>query len=133
MERDPLIVLDTHAWIWWTSSPERLSDAARQRCEGADSLGVCAISCWEVAMLVAKGRLTLDRDVLTWVQQALRQPRIRLLPLLPEIAVAATRFGEGIPPDPADRIVLASALHHGAPLVTKDRALWSSQGAAIVW
>ena len=84
-----MIVLDTHAWIWWTASPARLSNRARARIDAAAELGVCAISVWELGILVARGRLVLDRDVLVWARQALAIPRVALLPLTPEIAVAA--------------------------------------------
>jgi PIN domain nuclease of toxin-antitoxin system len=50
------------------------------------------ISCWEVALLVAKGRLDLDRDVSLWVTQALEIPKVRLLDLSPAIAIASTRL-----------------------------------------
>jgi PIN domain nuclease of toxin-antitoxin system len=128
-----LVILDTHAWIWWVSDPGKLSDHARTEIDGAASIGVCAISCWEVAMLVAKDRLRLDRDVLTWIRQALRQPRVRLIPLLPDIAVAAARMGNDVPADPADRMIAATARHLAAPLVTRDQALQAALAVDTIW
>jgi PIN domain nuclease of toxin-antitoxin system len=58
-----LIVLDTHAWIWWVADPARLSSVAKKAIEKDRVRGVCASSAWEVARLVARGRLVLDRDV----------------------------------------------------------------------
>jgi PIN domain nuclease of toxin-antitoxin system len=60
--RRRVIVLDTHVWIWWTSSPSSLSKRARAALERDDELLVPAICCWEVGMLVAKKRLELDRE-----------------------------------------------------------------------
>lgn len=60
-----MIVLDTHAWLWWISKPSELSRTARQRINAETQLGVCAISCLEIATLVAKGRISLDRDALS--------------------------------------------------------------------
>ena len=82
-----MIVLDTHAWIWWAAGSTRLPALARHTIDGAAAVGVCAISLWEVAMLVAKRRLELDRDSLEWMKQALALPRVELLPISPAIAI----------------------------------------------
>ena len=66
-----MIVLDTHVWIWWVADPARLSKAARSAIEKARVRGVCTISVWEIAMLVERGRLVLDREVSDWVHDAL--------------------------------------------------------------
>jgi PIN domain nuclease of toxin-antitoxin system len=133
MELRPVIALDTHAWIWWASNPQKLSVAARRSIVDARELYVASISCWEVAMLVAKGRLELDRDVLVWLRQALALPRMSLVPLSPEIAVAAANLGEDFPGDPADRMIVATALAQKAPLVTKDRRIRSYKPLAAIW
>jgi len=52
-----MILLDTHAWIWWASQSPKLSAAAEQAIANEAEVGVAVISCWEVAMLVDKGRL----------------------------------------------------------------------------
>jgi PIN domain nuclease of toxin-antitoxin system len=127
-----VIVLDTHAWIWWTSAPERLSKRARSAIDEADELGVAAISCWELAMLVAKGRLELDRDPLVWIRQALAAPRVELAPLSPEIAVRAAGL-ERFTGDPADRMIVATALQRRAALVSKDERVRAAQAVEVVW
>ena len=78
-----MIVLDTHAWLWWVSKPSELSRAARQRIGSETRIGVSAISCLEVATAVAKKRITLDRDPLSWLEQALALQKLDLLPLTP--------------------------------------------------
>lgn len=128
-----MIVLDTHAWIWWAAEPRRLSMRAREAIAQAESLGVAAISCWEIAMLVAKGRLELDRDILVWLRQALALPRVVTLPLTPEIAVASSRLPEDFPGDPADRMIAAAALENRAPVVTKDARLRGWNGLKTIW
>jgi PIN domain nuclease of toxin-antitoxin system len=129
-----VILLDTHAWIWWAAeTPRRLSARARRAIAESPSVGVSAISTWEVAMLVAKGRLELDRDVLVWIRQALALPRVTLVPLTPEIAVRSTRLGDGFPGDPADRILVATARELGAALVTRDATLTRVEGVRAVW
>jgi len=127
-----VIVFDTHAWIWFASNPSKLSRKAKAACSSAEALLVSAISTWEVAMLVAKGRLALDRDVEVWVRQALSLPKVRLEPLTPSIAVRSTRLSE-LHGDPADRIIAATSLEHGAPLVTCDEKLRASSRLRTVW
>lgn len=74
-------------------------------------------------MLVAKGRLVLDRDVNEWVQTALSLPGLRLEPISPEVAVTSTRLPGIIHSDPADHMIAATARHFGATLITADRLL----------
>lgn len=76
-------------------------------------------------MLVRRGRLDLDRPVLTWIRQALALPGVEIAPLTPEVAVRASALGGGVS-DPADRIIAATALEARAPLVTLDEGLRNS-------
>lgn len=115
-----MIILDTHAWIWWTNESTKLAARAKETIEQSDSIGISAISCWELAMLVAKGRLGLSMDVQVWIELALQRPKIILLPLTPEIAVLSTRLPGDFHGDPADRLIVASSLVHKAALVSKD-------------
>jgi len=131
--RGVVIVLDTHTWIWWVAEPAKLSGRARHAIDAADALGVCAISCWEVAMLVVRRRLELDRDVLLWIRQALAVPRVTLLPLTPEVCAASALLAQKSPADPADRMIAASALEHHASIVTKDSRLRSMPQIETVW
>jgi PIN domain nuclease of toxin-antitoxin system len=128
-----VIVLDTHAWLWWVSDPSRLSRAAHRRIRTATQIGISAISCLEVATAVAKGRITLDREVLDWLEQALALPRVELLPLTPLIAVKATQLGKDFPGDPADRVIAATSLVEFAPLVTKDSEVHASGAVTVIW
>jgi PIN domain nuclease of toxin-antitoxin system len=128
-----VIVLDTHVWIWWAGQSSRLSKRARKACESADEMLVSAITLWEVAMLVAKERLGFDREVELWIRQALALPAIRLEPLTPSIAVRSTRLPGAFHGDPADRIIVATALEHGATVVTRDAKLRGYQHLKTVW
>ncbi len=128
-----MIVLDTHAWVWLTTGSTKLTKKAASACGKADVMLVPAISVWEVAMLVSKGRLGLDRDVEIWVNQALSLQGIRMEPLLPSISVRATRLPGTFHGDPADRIIAATALEHGVPLITKDRRLLDYPHLSTVW
>ncbi len=128
-----MIVLDTHAWLWCVSKPSDLSRAARQRIVAETRIGVSAISCLEVATAVAKGRISLDRDPLSWLEQALALPKMELLPLTPAIAVKATQFGNDFPGDPADRIIAATSILESAALITKDSRIRNYSAVNAVW
>jgi PIN domain nuclease of toxin-antitoxin system len=120
------LLLDTHVLIWLTDGDKQLGVRARAALRHAYSEDVALISAatpWEIALLVSKGRLKLGRDVLDWVQRALAVPGVQLAPLEPEIAVDSTRLPWEAHGDPADRILVATARHWGATLVTADRAL----------
>jgi PIN domain nuclease of toxin-antitoxin system len=127
-----MIVVDTHAWVWWASGSSKLSTAARQAIAQSANVGICAISVWELAMLTEHGRLELDRPVLTWVRQALAHPHVVLLELTPERAVGAAALS-GLHGDPADRMIVATACSLHAPVVTKDRAMRAFEGVRTVW
>ncbi len=127
-----MIVLDTHAWVWWAAESPRLPDSTRATIDAAERIGVAVISCWEVAMLVAKKRLELDRGVLVWMRQALALPRVQALPLSPEIAVVSTTLPD-FHGDPSDRLIVATALAWEAPLVTRDREIRDWPGIQTHW
>lgn len=117
-----MIILDTHIWFFYINEgDEKLSAAAKRACRQTDVLGVSVISCWEIAMLVAKERLKLRIDVQDWIAGALRYKGIKLVEMTPEIAVLATRLPGTFHKDPADRIIVASCLNHAASLITLDR------------
>ncbi len=121
------LLLDTHVWLWLLNGDlERDHPAACEAVERALKIGsvcVSAISMWEVAMLEARKRIALPVDCLIWVRRALRAPGIELEELSPEVAVASTRLPEGAPADPADRMIIASAMSLGAVIVTHDRQI----------
>lgn len=120
------LVADTHVLVWLLEKNKQLGPHAREALKKAASvhaLYVSAITAWEVAMLVSKGRLTLKRDVGEWLESALALPGVRLEPLSPAVAVASTRLPGEINTDPADRIIVATARHLGVPLVTADENL----------
>ena len=120
------LLIDTHVLLWLvegygslgSESRAAIDASARQSC-----LYISAITPWEIGLLVSKGRLQLGADVMQWIREALAKPGMRMAPLEPEIAVASTRLPFDIHPDPADRILVATARHLGATLVTADQAL----------
>lgn len=128
-----MIVFDTHAWIWWVNGSDAMPVSALQVIESADSIGIPAICCWELAMLVEKKRVGLSMDVEVWIDLALQQPKVELLPLTPEVAVLSTRLPGGFHGDPADRLIVASSLSRNAPLLTKDRKITEWGFVTVTW
>ena len=123
-----MIVLDTHVLIWAVEDERRLGAGARATitaAEQADGLGVSAITPWEIALLAEKGRLRLTREVREWLMAALALPGIELLPIEPAIATESVRLPGAFHADPADRLIVATARHYGAPLLTADYAIVS--------
>jgi PIN domain nuclease of toxin-antitoxin system len=122
---EPVITLDTHIWVWWVDDSPQLSVMHRRAIEAdaAEEIGVSVISCWEVALLVARGRLTLRVSAEQWIADALDHPRIRLLDLTPSIAVESTRLPGDLHRDPADQIIVATARAYESRLVTADRRI----------
>lgn len=120
-----MILLDTHIWLWWVDGDAQLPQAFRELIQGreAQGLGVSAITCWEIAMLVGRGRIALPLPVGEWFTRALQYPGMRLLELSPEIAVESTQLPGAFHRDPADQILVATARVHGCPLVTLDQKI----------
>ncbi|MEN8149380.1 MAG: type II toxin-antitoxin system VapC family toxin [Planctomycetota bacterium] len=131
-----MIVLDTHAWVFYVSEPESLSKRARRRIEkeiAKRDAWISAMSAWEVAMLAARGRLRLSVAVEDWIARAESVPGLATVPVDTNVAVRSVTLPAGYPADPADRIIAATALSLGADLVTKDRNLRRIDGLPTVW
>jgi len=128
-----VILLDTHAWVWWATESPNLSTGAKRAIARSDELGVSVMSCWEVAMLVAGQRIGFSLDVQDWIDLALQRPKVRLIPLDPRIAVLATRLPGEFHADPVDRLIAATCLTYGVPLVSKDRQIVDWGQISVIW
>ncbi|MEE4263054.1 MAG: type II toxin-antitoxin system VapC family toxin [Desulfobacteraceae bacterium] len=131
-----MIVLDTHAWIWFASKPEALSKRARKAVDAAvkeKNVLVSSISVWEVALLVKNKRLKLSMDVLDWIAKSENLPFIQFIPVSNSIAVKSVNLPQPLHQDPADRIIIATALSTGAPLVTKDKKISDYAHVKTIW
>ena len=130
MGSESLILLDTHVLIWLDQDDPALGLIACQQADAAlkgGRLAVSAISFWEIAMLVAKQRIVIEVPLPTWRQDLLNLG-LREIPVSGEIGIAAVQLDQ-LHGDPADRIIVATALLREATLMTADRKLleWSGQ------
>ncbi len=127
------LLLDTHVWIWLSMEDRKsLSARALKALQQASLKCISAISCWELAKLVEKGRIGFSIPTLTWIRRSLKEFDIRLVELTAEIAVESTLL-TGMHADPADQIIAATARVSGMPLVTSDQRLRRFQGVETVW
>lgn len=131
-----MIVLDTHAWIWFISNPNLLSKRARKAADTGvreKNILISSISAWEVVLLVAKKRLKLTLNAADWITKSENLPFIQFVPVTNAIAVKSINLPQPLHADPADRIIIATALSVGAPLVTKDQKLLNYAPIKTIW
>lgn len=131
-----MVVLDTHVWLWWLHSPEKLSSAALERITeevNAGLLIISAISVWEIAVKVQSGKLAIPADLYRWYELALNYPATVIEPLSPLDAIASTMLPGDFHKDPADRIIIALARRHDSDLITCDRAILAYKHVKTIW
>jgi PIN domain nuclease of toxin-antitoxin system len=132
-----VIVLDTHVLLWWLGPiSSRLSPRATALIEDGlrdDSVVASSISAWEIAMLVAKGKLELSVDVLDWLDAAADTEGFRFIPVDNAVAVESQRLPGDFHPDPADRMIVALARQLGATLVTADAKIARYPHVTSAW
>ena len=131
-----MILLDTHVWVWFVSNPELLSKAAKNAIDSAmeqKEIFISSISAWEIALLIAKGRLYLTLEVNDWVAKSERLPFLQFLPVDNYVAVKSVNLPQPLHSDPADRIIIATAITIGAPVVTKDEKVLNYPHVKTIW
>jgi PIN domain nuclease of toxin-antitoxin system len=131
-----MIVLDTHALLWWVDGTglSKLARAAIDReMEDGGEIIVSMVSAWEVMLLVNKSRLALSMDVGGWFDKVGRISGVRFVPLDHRIAIAAADLPGDFHKDPADRMIVATARSLSAPLVTKDKQIRSYEHVRTIW
>lgn len=136
MGDEPLTVLDTHALFWWYTLPDRLSERARRAIQQSLRQGRIAastISLLELATAYRRGRLELARSVDSWIEDLLRLSELHLEPVTSSIAQAAGALPDALHGDPADRIIVATAIGLKGRLVTADKRVRESGLIETVW
>ena len=132
-----MIVLDTHALLWWASGDTgQLSAVAAQAIEAelnGGQISVSSISAWELAMLVAKGRIALSMDIEEWLSVVSQIEAVSFMPVDNEIAVKSVELPGEFHKDPADRIIVATARKLAAPLVTADDKIRGYPHVRTIW
>ena len=131
-----MIVLDTHVLIWWAAGDPQLSRAARDAIEAEAQDGeilVSAISAWEVAMLAKAGRLALTMEAEAWLDTIAQVRAIRFVPVDVGISIQSVQLPGEFHKDPADRIIVATARRHSAPLISADMKIRDYPHVQTIW
>lgn len=129
-------LLDTHTWIWWHMSPNRLSRKVQKVIENmnrTNEILLSAISPWEFSKLLEKKRIGISCDPEDWIKSALDMPKLRLVPLSPVLAYRSTILPQPFHSDPADQIVVATAREENATILTKDERILAYKYVRSLW
>ena len=121
------LLLDTHIALWLDSGDDRLRASTRALIDGCWQNGgailLSAITVWEIALLVDTGRIDLDVPVAAWIERFLDRPGIEAVPLGHQAASRSYRLHHLEHRDPADRLLIATAIELACPLVTYDERI----------
>lgn len=129
-----MILLDTHALVWAVADSRRLSAAAAtaiRKARADDGVAIAAITLWELAALVARGRIQAYGSVEASVRLLVEGVTIK--PVTVEIAALASQFSSDYPRDPADRLIGATAKAEGLALITRDEQIRRSPLVKTIW
>ncbi len=131
-----MIVVDTHIIIWNALKPEMLSGKAEKAISAAnnsDGIIFCEISLWEIAMLMHKGRLSIDIEYIEFIKLILESNKYVFRGITPEIAWLSTDLFSDNNKDPTDRIIAATSIIESANLITADKELRQSKKISTIW
>ena len=129
-------LLDTHVAIWWLIEDRRLSKEHARVIDRAErsgqAVGLSAISLWEIAKLVERGRLELTQSIDDCLTQLESSAALNIVPLTSSIAIESTRLGARFHSDPTDQLIAATARCHGLALLTADQRIIDSRVVSVV-
>ena len=132
-----MIVLDTHGLVWLASGETASLPAAARRAIAAELKGgriaISSISAWELAMLVAHGRMALSVDTRQWLDLVGQIEAVEFVPVDNAIAIDSVELPGEFHKDPADRLIVATARKLGAPLVTADEKIRAYPHLRTIW
>ena len=130
-----MILLDTHIAVWLLIDPNRLSRAAihaiRHASESGNSLAISSLTLFEIAQLIARNRIQVDVSLELFIQKV--EARFTVKPVNSHTAVLSAQLSATYPRDPIDRLIGATALAEGMPLVTADQKIRNAPDVQTIW
>jgi PIN domain nuclease of toxin-antitoxin system len=121
------LLLDTHIALWLDSGDERLRASTRALIDGCwqngGTIHLSAVSVWEIALLVDSRQIQLDLPIEDWITRFLQRPGIEPAPLGHRAASRSYRLYQLEHRDPADRLLIATAIELACPLITYDQRI----------
>ena len=132
-------LLDTQAWLWSVLDHPRLSRRVRIALSALapqDRIGLAAISLKEAAWHLAHRRIAVEEGFgpwPLWLRKAAAAPQLEVLPLTVDVAIESEQLGGSFPPDPADRLIAATARVYELTLITSDRLIRKSRAVRTLW
>lgn len=129
------VICDTHILLFWADAKDRLPDKINRVLETGiqeRTIACCDISLWEIAMLCVRGRLQPKAPPVQYMHDIIKAMRVNVLSVTPEIAVISQSefFSHK---DPADRIIVATAIYYKIPLITADEKLQAVKTLEVIW
>ena len=130
-----MILVDTHVVVWLALQPEKITKKARTAIQDARRIGqgiaISDIALLEISILERKARIKLNSSLETFLSEI--ETRFIVLPITGRICVRAVSLPASYPDDPADRIIGATALVEGVPLITADAGIHRSKAVRTIW
>jgi PIN domain nuclease of toxin-antitoxin system len=129
-----MVILDTHALLWWTLDPEKLSGKAASMCSEFEEHGayISSISIWKMGIKIRNGKLDIGMSIRDYTEKLKRLGSVEVLPVDELVWIRSLEL-EWEHRDPADRAIVATALIKGLPLMTKDVIIRSSRLVQCIW
>lgn len=122
------VLLDTHIWIWSQECPEEFGTEALALLSGPDTkVYISTVSSVEISRLIWGGRLALAGSLRTWIHESLSMLLAETAPLSHEVSVLAYELPGDFHRDPADRMLVATAMAHDLLFMTADERILSYQ------
>jgi PIN domain nuclease of toxin-antitoxin system len=126
------MLLDTHAFLWWLTDDDRLSERAGELiADGANDVYFSAASAWEIAIKAGLGRIRLPDEAWTFTPDQLERNAFQALPVHVAHAVAVITLPD-VHRDPFDRMLVAQAITEGLTIVSADPEL-ARYAVPVVW